>query len=72
MTSSKENASSLNRTTLSPLTLVAELGTGTAKSALPAQVDGSSMLTKSVLLFPTNAKLTLKTEIASPASRDMT
>lgn len=67
-----ELASSLPSTMLIPLTQVAVFGIGTTKSAFPALKDGSSILTKFVLLFLTNAPVTITTVLASPASKDTT
>ena len=59
-TSLTDNASSLNQTTPSHLTLDVLPGTGTSKSALPAPTDGSSMPKEFVLLSLISAKPTLK------------
>lgn len=54
-----------------PLILGAEPGIGTTKFALPAQMDGSSMLIKFVLLYLINAKLMIQLEIVLNATKDM-
>lgn len=56
--------SSLPQTTPSPLTLAAEPGIGTTKSAFPAPTDGSSTPTRSVCPFLTNA---LQATVLEPA-----
>lgn len=48
---------------LSPLILDVELGIGIIKNALNAQMDGYSILKKSVSLSVINANLMLKMEI---------
>ena len=71
-TSSTVNVFSPNQTTPSPPTLDAELGTGTTRSALLAQEDGSLMLTKFVFPSLTNAENTPKMVTALLATRDTT
>jgi len=72
MTSTTVNASSLNPTTPSLLTLDAELGTGTIKFVSHAPMDGFSTTKKFAFLSLISAKLMLITETAQPASKDMT
>ena len=57
---------------LDPLTLVARLGTGTTKSALPALKDSSSTLSENVSPLMTSAPPTTPTEPAPNATRDST
>lgn len=59
----KVNASSLFLIMLSPLILDVELGIGIIKNALNAQMDGYSILKKSVSPLVTSANLMLKMEI---------
>ena len=72
MTLKTEDVPSLNPTMPSPLTPDVEPGTGTTKSAFHAPTDGSSTQKRPACPFPTNARLTITTELASPATRDMT
>ena len=53
----KENASILFQMKLNLLIWAVEPGIGTIKNVSPAQMDGSSMLIKFVLLYLINAKL---------------
>ena len=72
MTWSTEFVNSLHSTTPSLPTSDALLGTGTTRSASSVPTTGSSMLTKFVSPFPTNAKLMMLPVSALLATKDTT
>ena len=72
MTWSTEFVNSLHSTTPSLPTSDALLGTGTTRSASSVPTTGSSMLTKFVSPFPTNAKLMMLPVSVRLATKDTT